>query len=60
MFEGVGYRSGWRGMLHGGVGTQTGLSRHVYLAPEIQIMRRLGGDQAGRSANVPGSASGWA
>lgn len=47
LFEGVSYRSGWRGMLQGGVGLQVGVSSHVFVAPEVQLARRLGGDLVG-------------
>jgi hypothetical protein len=47
MFEGVSYRSGWRGTLQGGVGVQLGVSSRVFAAPELQLIRRLGDDQVG-------------
>jgi hypothetical protein len=46
-FEGVSYGSGWRGSLHGGVGVQLGLGDHLFAAPELQLVKRLGDDQVG-------------
>lgn len=47
MFEGVSYRSGWRGTLHGGMGVQLGLGGRAFAAPELQLLRRLGNDRVG-------------
>jgi hypothetical protein len=63
LFEGVSYRSGWRGTLHGGIGVQLGLGGHAFAAPELQLLRRLGNDQVGplgeRTLLCIGLGLGW-
>jgi hypothetical protein len=50
-FEGVGFRSGWRPMLAGGIGIDIPVSSTLELVPQAQVARPLGSSPAGPENN---------